>query len=69
MKILHIKQLKDGRRHVLVELAVGEKQPLAAFNQDGYYQVGYPVEDILPGYVLNDTKPAAWDCIAQKWDV
>lgn len=55
------------KRRVIVELEPGET--LQAFNDDKMYQLGDPMGDILPGYIINNTWPAYWCPIAQKWEV
>ena len=40
MNIKHVKTLKNGKRHVLVELDEGER--IAAYHENRYYKLGYP---------------------------
>ena len=65
MKIKHVKQLKNGKRHVLVELEEGEH--IAAYHDDRYYKLGYPVEDIVIGDVLDQAVPVTWCSASQEW--
>lgn len=67
MKVLHTKHLKDGRRHVLVELAPTEQGGLLFVKNDSYYKLGYPVEDIMASHVIADMQRVYWDSLEQKW--
>jgi hypothetical protein len=65
MKIKHVKQLKSGKRHVLVELDEGER--IAGYHEDRHYKLGYPVEDIVIGRVLDEAVEVTWCSAAQEW--
>lgn len=65
MKRLIEKTLADGKRRVTVELSPGEK--LIAVDEDRFYRLGYPVEDIVGGHVLAASEPVAWCAVEQRW--
>jgi hypothetical protein len=65
MNIKHVKNLKNGKRHVLVELDFGER--ITAYYDDRYYKLGYPVEDIVVGHVLDQAVPVTWCSASQEW--
>ena len=68
MKIKHTKVLKDGRLHVLLELGPNEALPVAPVNEDAYYQLNYPHDEIVQGFCISDPKRVYWDTLAQKWE-
>lgn len=67
MKIKHTKVLKDGRRHVLVELGATEPLPVAPVKEDAYYQLNYPHDEIVQGLHIISPKRVFWDTLSQKW--
>lgn len=67
MKIKHERTLKNGMRHVLVELSPGEEleQSLKA---DAFYRLQYPLEDqVYAGYILQNPERVVWDTLEQRW--
>lgn len=68
MKVRYTKTLKDGRRHVLVELAIGEPVPRAHINEDAFYRLNYPHDEIVQGHYINDPQRVYWDSLSQKWE-
>ncbi len=68
MKTLNIKTLKDGRRHLLIEIAPNEKYPVPPPESESFYKLGYPMEDqIIEGYILQGLQRMHWDSYSQKW--
>ena len=67
MKTLHTKVLKDGRVHVLIELGPTEPMPVPPVNDNAHYRLGHPVEDVVPGHVINDARRVYWCPIGQDW--
>jgi len=65
MKIKHEKQLKNGKRHVLVELDEGDK--LMCFHDDRFYRIGGQVDEVMAGYVITESDQVVWCSIEQKW--
>ena len=65
MKIKHSKQLKNGKRHVLVELDEGEE--IQAFDEDGYYKLGYPLDEVVRGNNIIDSSRVMWCALEQQW--
>ncbi len=65
MKIKHVKQLKSGERHVLVELDEGEH--IFGYHKDRYYKLGSPVDDIVASHVLDEVVPVTWCSASQEW--
>lgn len=65
MKIRHRKELKNGKRHVLVELDSDET--LISFNEEAYYKLGGQVEDIVRGHVITEAYQVTWCSIGQEW--
>jgi len=69
MKIKHRKMLKDGRMHVLIELAINELMPVEPVKEDAYYRLNYPHdEDIVKGHHIIDPTRVYWNTLAQKWE-
>jgi hypothetical protein len=67
MKIKYIKTLKDGSRHVLVELTKSDPMPIRPPHEDYHYRVGYPMNDVISGHILKEMKLVFWDSRSQKW--
>lgn len=64
MKIIKDSIVK-GKKRLVVELEEGEQ--IAAFDPHKHYQLGYPVEDIVEGHIINNASPVVWCSIEQKW--
>ena len=67
MKVKYTKQLKDGRRHVLIELAPGELMPVRPINPDAFYRLNDPMDDVVGGYLIKNPQRVCWDSLTQKW--
>ena len=67
MKIKHTRTLKDGRVQVLIELGPTEAMPVTPLNDDAFYLLNYPHEDIVPGYVISNPTRVCWDSLSQEW--
>lgn len=65
MKVRHRKELKNGKRHVLVELDANET--LIAFDENGYYRTGYPHEEVVRGHIILDAEQVSWCNLGQEW--
>ena len=65
MKVLHRKELKSGKRHVLVELDPNET--LLAFDENAHYKTGYPHEEILCGRHIIEAEQVKWCVLGQEW--
>jgi hypothetical protein len=65
MKIRHVKTLKNGKRHALVELDPGEH--VASYRESRYYKLGYPSEEIVASHVLDEAVPVTWCSASQEW--
>lgn len=67
MRVVHEKTLKNGKRHVLVELSRGESI-VPAIDRDAHYSLGEPLMgDIYAGHILADAYKVFWCSISQKW--
>ena len=66
MKIINVKRIV-GRpvRRIVVELDDGEE--LLAFRCKAHYQLGQPIEDIVPGHVISEAVSVSWCPVEQKW--
>jgi hypothetical protein len=65
MKIKHVKLLKNGKTHALVELEPGEY--IASYHDNRYYKLGYPNEEIVASHVLDEAVPVTWCSASQEW--
>jgi hypothetical protein len=65
MKVKHSRELKNGKRHMLVEL--DPRETIMTFNEDWYYRLGGQVEDIVQGHVLTESEHVIWCSIEQRW--
>ena len=64
MKVL--KTVTKGNKTVVtVEINAGDK--LIAINDDRYYQLGDPLNDVVSGHLIADVKEVTWCSIEQKW--
>jgi len=67
MLTLHIKTLKDGRRHVLIELDALEPLPVAPVKLHAFYRLNEPHDEIVQGFHISNPQRVCWDSLSQKW--
>ena len=68
MKILHVKTLKDNRKHILIELGSNESNNIINIKDGGFYKLGYPLDDqIIESHHLKSLISMAWDAYSQQW--
>lgn len=67
MKVLHSKTLKNGRRHVLIELTPHEQLPVPPVDPDAFYRLNDPMDDVVGGYLIWKPQRVCWDSLTQKW--
>lgn len=65
MKVKYRKDLKNGKRHVLVELEPNET--LLTFTEEAHYRLGGQVDDIVRGHVITEAQRVTWCSVAQEW--
>jgi hypothetical protein len=65
MKITRERTNKQGKRIVTVELDNGEH--IMAINPDEHYKTGYPVEDVVGGHTILDSRHVTWCSLGQEW--
>ncbi len=66
MKIKYERPLKNGKRHVLVELDAGES--IQSIHDDKFYRLEYPMEEqVFAGHILRNPEPVVWDTFEQRW--
>lgn len=65
MKILKEKINRRGKREVTVEL--DDKENLVAIEADKFYRIGYPIEDVVGGYIIDSPELVHWCSLEQKW--
>ncbi len=65
MKTIRETTNRAGKRVVTVEL--GEGETLLSVKQADFYKLGYPVEDVMAGYIIKDMERVYWDSLEQKW--
>jgi hypothetical protein len=65
MKIKHVKTLKNGKTHALVELDPGEH--VASYRENSYYKLGHPFEEIVASHILDEAVPVTWCSVRQEW--
>lgn len=65
MKTISEKPIMHGRRRVIVELDANEV--LLAVNEDAYYELGEPMDDVMQGHILSKARLTCWCPIEQKW--
>ena len=66
MKIKYERLLKNGKRHVLVELDTGES--IQSIDDDKFYRLEYPMEEqIFAGHILKNPEAVVWDTFEQRW--
>ncbi len=68
MKIIYTKSLKNGKRHVLVELTKDEPLPTPGILDDNHYRLGEPLQtEVVAGHILNQVRPVCWCSVSQEW--
>jgi len=67
VKVKHIKTLKDGRRHVLIELTEHEHMPVPSVDPDAFYRLNDPMDDVVGGYLIKNPQRVCWDSLTQTW--
>lgn len=66
MKIKYERTLKNGKRHVLVELSKDES--IFSVNDEAYYRLQYPMEEqVFAGHIIREPERVVWDTYEQKW--
>ena len=65
MKITRERTNKQGKRIVTVELDQGEH--IMSAHPDRHYKTGYPLEDVIAGYIILDSVPVTWCSLGQEW--
>jgi hypothetical protein len=65
MKIKHVRTLKNGKRHALVELDPGEH--ITSYQESRYYKLGYPNEEIVASHIIDEAVPVTWCSAQQEW--
>lgn len=65
MKVLRERINRRGKREAVIELDAGEH--IMAINPDTYYKTGYPLEDVIQGHIMLDSKDVTWCPIGQEW--
>jgi hypothetical protein len=68
MKTLYTRELKDGRRHVLIELRAGERRPIPAVDPDAFYKLSELHDEVFRGRVLENPTRVYWCSLGQKWE-
>lgn len=67
MKVKYSKTLKNGKRHMLVELNEGER--VTSFDEAKFYRLGGQVEDVVKGHVITEANQVVWCSISQEWQI
>ena len=68
MKIIHTKLLKNGKRHLLIELEENESVPSPTKKDDAHYRLGEPLQtEVISGHILNQAQPVYWCSVTQEW--
>lgn len=64
----------DGSVRMIIELKDGESlrvapkgRKLIEIDEDAYYRLGEPMDEVMPGNVLADAKRVHWCPIEQRW--
>lgn len=65
MKVKYRRELKNGKRHVLVELDPDET--LLTFDENAHYRLGYPFDEVVRGNNIAEADLVVWDVLEQKW--
>lgn len=65
MKAISQKELGGGRRRVVIDLEAGEE--LLAVRDGAHYQLGDPLDDVIPSHILGAATEVTWCPVEQKW--
>ena len=65
MKIISTKtDRKTGARTVTLELEKNEN--LIAIQDNAFYELGEPLNDVVQGHIITNCRPAVWCSVTQK---
>jgi len=65
MNITKSKQNANGTTTLTVTIKPGET--LIALQEDAFYELGEPMDDVINGHILIDAKRVTWCPLEQKW--
>ncbi len=65
MKTIARRTLKSGKVRLIVELDADED--VVPVSAGLHYQLGFPVNDVVGGHIVQDAVPVAWCSVEQKW--
>lgn len=65
MKIISEVKKPDGKRVLKVELPPGYQ--FVAVHSDGYYKLGEPMDEVIPGHILVGAAAVHWCPLEQRW--
>lgn len=65
MKIIKNIPQKNGGTRIVMDVPHGVK--VVAIRSDGYYKLGYPLEDVVHGAIIVNALPVSWCCVSQEW--
>lgn len=52
-------------RRLVIEVPIHET--IVAINEQGFYELGEPMDEVLHGHILAQAHRVVWDSIEQKW--
>lgn len=62
-------KLVKGQRQITVAAPKGDKFKVMLIHEDGMFQLGGQMDDIVPGHVLTEAAEVRWDHHSQEWEV
>ena len=65
MKEVSCKTLKNGKLRLTVDIDPGEK--IMAIREDSFYELGYPVEEVVQSHIIQNAHLVTWCPLEQKW--
>lgn len=58
--------MRNGKAVHTVEMEAGEK--LIAIKPESFYELGHPLNDVVPGHIIEESVRVIWCPIEQKWE-
>lgn len=65
MKLIKTTMSKGGKAVHTVEMDPGEK--LIAVRPDSFYELGEPLDDVVPGHIIENAERVLWCPVSQGW--
>ena len=65
MRVVREKHLPNGNTQITYEIT--REETIICVRQGEFYELGYPVNDVVASHILSDYQHVVWDSLEQKW--